>query len=409
MAQYAVSGTDKNGKNIKILVETDSVKSARAKARAQGMIPLSVVSSDAASAKKQEESFQGQLTSSFRGVSVQELANMTRQLASLVKAHVPVVESLSAMVEQVDSPKLQPVLMNIRQQVKEGKSLGDAFSQYPKIFNRVYINMIRAGESSGRLDVVLARLADFSEAQVKLKSKVTGALMYPIVMVVVGFLILGIIFVYVVPKITRIFIDMGKVLPTPTRILIGISDFAQAYGIYAVVAILVVLIMLERYISTSKGRMSKDRFLLHAPIFKTVSRNLVVARFTRTLSTLLQSGVPMLTSLEITKNVVNNAVFEEVIANSSTQVSEGRSLGAALKASGEFPPIVIHMVGVGEKTGELEQMLANVAENYEQQVETGLSQLTSLLEPLMIIIMAGMVGFIVMAVLLPMLDMQSFA
>lgn len=408
MAQYQVTATDSSGRNVKVFIEGDSAKTARLKARSQGLIPISVQTADAAAVQKQSETFSEQISSPLRGIKAQDVTNMTRQLATLVKAHVPIVESLSALIEQIETPKLRSILVAIRQQVKEGRSLGDGFSQFPNIFNRVYVNMVRAGESSGRLDVVLLRLADFGEAQGKLRAKVMNALTYPLVMVVVGFIVLGVIFVKVVPQITKIFIDMKQTLPFATRLLIQVSDIAQEYGLYIVIALLAVAIMTERYIKTTAGRARKDNFLLTAPILKGLNRNIGVARFSRTLGTLLQSGVPMLTALEITKNVVNNTVFEEAIAQMSIQVSEGRSLASTLKQSQEFPPIVVHMVGVGEKTGELEQMLSNVADNYEQQVEVGLSTLTTLLEPIMIVVMAGVVGFIVMAVLMPIFDMQQF-
>jgi len=407
MAQFEVTSTDQSGKTVKNFVEADSVKTARARVRSQGLIPISVRATDGAEGKKAQESFSAQMKSPLGGVSTEDVTNMTRQLATLVKAHVPIVESLSAMVEQIDSPKLRPVLMSIRQNVKEGKSLGDSFQAFPKIFNRVYVNMVRAGESSGRLDVVLLRLADFGEAQVKLKNKIVSAMTYPLVMLVVGTLIVAVILAKVVPEITKIFADTGQALPTPTVVLMGASAFVQNYGLFMLIGFIALAIMAERYISTPAGRARKDRFLLKAPIFKIVTRNLAVARFARTLGTLLQSGVPMLGALEITKNVVSNAVFEEVIANAAIAVSEGKSLAYSIKQSREFPPIVVHMIGTGEKSGELEQMLVSVADNYEQQVETSLGRLTSLLEPLMIILMASVVGFIVMAILLPIFDMQN--
>jgi general secretion pathway protein F len=412
MGQFDVTASDSNGKNVKIRVEAESVKAARMKARAQGLTPITVVASDgpAPDGAGSKVSVAGtNLSSPFGGIKSQDLTNMTRQLATLVKSHVPIVESLSALVDQIDNPKLRSVLVDIRQAVKEGRSLGDAFSAHPKHFTRVYINMVRAGESSGRLDVVLMRLAEFAENQEKLKGKIMGALTYPIIMVVVAFAVLGIIFVKVVPQITQIFVDMGAALPTPTKILIATSAFVQAWGLYLLIGLLVLGIAIERHVSTERGRKRKDTFLLGMPIFGQLVRKLAVARFARTLGTLLASGVPMLTALQITRNVVSNAIFEDAIERAGTQVSEGRSLAATLKTSGEFPPIVIHMVGVGEKSGELEGMLFNVAENYEGQVETSLGSLTSLLEPVMMIFMAVLVGFIVMAVLLPIMEMNQFA
>ncbi len=406
--QYQVTASNASGKTVKVFIESDSVKGARQKARSQGLTPLEVVASDA-SALKKEESLAAQLTSPLGGIGAAEVANMTRQLASLFKAHVPIVESLSALVDQIDNAKLKTLLSTIRQHVKEGKSLADGFELFPKVFDRVYVNMVRAGESSGKLDVVLLRLADFREAQVKLKSKVVGALTYPIIMVVVGFLVLAVIFIKVIPTVTRIFEDMNQALPAPTRILISVSEFAQNYIWHGSFGILITGLMIERFIATPAGRLKKDRFFLKVSILGKLFRGLAVARFTRTLGTLLSSGVPMINALQISRNVVSHAVFEGVIENTIVLVQEGRSLSFALKSSQEFPPIVIHMIGVGEKTGELESMLFSVAENFEGQVENLLNGLTALLQPIMMVVMAALVGFIVLSVLLPILEMNSMA
>ncbi len=412
MGQYEVTGADASGRTKKILVDTDSPKSARAKARAMGLTPVEVKAADgagiSASRTKGEAGKPTGIELPFGGISQQDLSNMVRQLATLVKAHVPIVESLSALVDQIDNVKLRKVLMSIRQDVKEGRTIGDAFAAFPKIFDNVFVNMVRAGESSGRLDVVLLRLADFAEGRLKLKGKVQGAMTYPIIMVVVGTIIFVVLMLKVVPTITGMFNDTKQALPTPTVILIAASDFLQAHGFKLLVGVLGSAILLQRYIATKAGRERKDAFLLKAPLFGMLNRMICVSRFARTLGTLLSSGVPMLTALEITRNVVSNATFERVVEAATEQVREGRPLAYTLKQSGEFPPIVVHMVGVGEKTGELEQMLLNVAEGYEQQVEMKLGQVTTALEPLMLVGMAGAVGFIVMAILLPILDMQNF-
>ena len=411
MPHFEVQGVDSSGKNVKVLIESDSVKGARQKARGQGVTPTSVVSTEmksgsgsSAGAAQAAIGF----SNPFQKISAFDVSNMTRQLATLVKAHVPVVESLTALIEQIDNPKLKKILIGVRQQVNEGRGLADGFSLYPAVFSKVFINMVRAGESSGRLDVVLMRLADLSEGQVKLNAKVSGALTYPIIMVVVAFIVLGVILVKVVPQITKIFSDMKQTLPLPTRILMAASQFAQDYLMVLVFGILIVAVLLERYIKTAAGRARKDAFFLKFPIVGNLMQQIVVARFGRTLGTLLSSGVPMLVSLQITRNVVDHAVFEDVIDQCGTQVSEGRPLAYALKQSRRFPPIVIHMIGVGEKTGELEPMLLNVAETYEQQVDTTLGSLTSVLEPVMMIVMALFVGAIVMAVLMPIFEMNQF-
>lgn len=406
MANYQVEAKNAAGKNVIVFVEADSPRTARVKARSQGLVPINVEVTDAATAEKAEK--QKIQFSVGTGVNVQEMSAMTRQLATLVKAHVPIVESLSAMVEQIESPKLRPILITIRQHVREGKSLGDGFALFPKVFDRVYVNMVKAGESSGKLDVVLMQLADFAENRVRLKNKVSGALIYPVVMIVVGLLVVSVIIIKVVPQITQIFIDMGQVLPLPTRIMIGLSSFLTTYGLYLLLALLFVGIVIERRVKTEKGRETKDNFMLKLPVAGLLLRELAISRYSRTLGTLLNSGVPMLAALEITKNVVSSVPYEKAIEDLAVQVSEGRPLHKAMKQSGEFPPIVNHMVGVGEKSGELEEMLINVATSYEQQVESRIGKLTALMEPLLIILMALTVGFIVMAVLLPIFQMNQF-
>jgi general secretion pathway protein F len=407
MAHFEVRGTDKAGKNVKVFVESDSAKNARSKARSQGIIPLSVSSTDAASINKAPENVKQSFASAFSRVSFLEIQNLTRQLASLLKAHVPVVESLSALIEQIESPKLRPVLMAVRQRVKEGQSMADAFALFPNIFDRIYVNMVKAGEASGRLDAVLGRLADFGDNQVRLRNKVSGAMTYPIIMIVIGFLVLLVIMNFVVPQITSIFQDLNKALPLPTVILINTSTFIQNYFWPIVFSFLGALVLLERYVKTTAGRAQKDRFLLKVPIIGSIIADFCVTRFARTLGTLLKSGVPMLNSLQVSRNVVNHTLFEQAIEQASVAVSEGKSLNYAIKQSRLFPPIVVHMIAVGEKTGELEDMLLNVAENYDQQIEARLGRLTTLLEPLMIVTMVLTVGFIVMAVLLPIFEMQD--
>ncbi len=407
MAQYEVIGTDKAGKSMKIFIESDSTRNARLEAKKRGMIPLDVRVSDGKEIAKQKEAPTG--FSSMGGLSSNEIASLTRQIAVLVKSHVPIVESLSALVDQTEKAKTKKVLMSIRQSVKEGKSLGDSFAQFPKLFNRVYVNMVRAGESSGRLDVVLMRLADFYENQLKQKQKVQGALAYPIIIVIVAMIAMVVIFTFVIPNITKVFDSLNQAMPWSTRLLIGASEFFKKYIWPIAMGGLAAMVFLERFVATEKGRDTKDRLLLKLPLIGGLMRLIAVSRFSRTLGTLLQSGVPMLVSLQIAKNVVNNTVFERAIETVSGQVEEGKSLGLALKQTGEFPPIVIHMVGVGEKSGELEDMLTNVSENYDREVDSAMEIMTSVLSPIMIVLMVAFVGFIMMAVLGPLMQLNQFA
>ncbi|MEO5667545.1 MAG: type II secretion system F family protein [Bdellovibrionota bacterium] len=411
MPQYEVTGTNIQGKTVRVLVDADNVRGARMKAKAQGLVPLSVVSSEGGGALSAADPTSSSLknVSIFGGVSNVEISEMTRQLAVLLKAHVPIVESLSAMVDQITKTKMKKILMAIRQAVKEGRGLAEGFAQFPNQFNRVYINMVKAGESSGRLDVVLMRLADFYENQVKQRNKVMGALAYPIIIMLVAIGALVLIFVKVIPTITDIFTDMKGTLPASTRFLIATSTFLQGYLWHILIGGLAVGLLFERYLKTKAGRERKDRFMLKLPIVGPLVRALAVSSFARTLATLLQSGVPMLQALEIARNVVNQSVFEQAIDHATTQVSEGRGLGVSLFQTKVFPPIMIHMIGVGEKTGELEPMLFNVSENYELQVDTTVNALTSLLSPIMIVGMVIFVGFIMMAILGPIFEMNQFA
>jgi len=413
MPQYEVTGTNVQGRTIKVLVDADSVRGARSKAKQQGLIPLTVASgSDSSGAPaKPTKNADGDIIvkkSFIGGLKGRDIAEMTRQLAVLLKAHVPVVESFNALVEQIEKRRMKKVLMAIRQYVKEGKGLAEGFALFPNYFNRIYINMVRAGESSGRLDVVLMRLADFYENQEKQKGKVIGALSYPAFIMLAGVGALALIFIKVIPTLKSIFTGQNQTLPWSTQLLIDTSEFLNAYLWPLLFGVLGSLYLLERYLATSRGRAKKDQLLLKLPAIKSLFRSLAIARFSRTLATLLGSGVPMLEALEISKNVVNNYVFEVAIADARIQVQEGRGLGQALFATKVFPPIVVHMIGVGEKTGELEPMLLNVAESYELQIDTAINTVTGLLSPLMVGVMVVFVGFIMMAVLGPIMEMNSF-
>jgi general secretion pathway protein F len=297
----------------------------------------------------------------------------------------------------------------VKQRVNEGSSLADALGQHPKVFSNLYVNMIRAGESSGALDVVLFRLADFTESQARLRSKILGTLTYPAAMVIIGAAVMGILFTVVIPKITKVFEDTKVVLPWTTRILIGFASFMHDYwwamgilmagGIYAFV----------RWLRTPAGRARWDVWVLDAPIFGPLVRQVAVARFSRTLATLLKSGVPLLTALDIVRNIVGNTRLAAVIEEARESIKEGESIAAPLKRSGEFPPLVYHMIAIGEKSGELEDMLGNVANAYDSQVETKVAALTSLLEPIMIVVMGVAVAFIVFSILMPILQINTIA
>ncbi len=343
------------------------------------------------------------------GVSVQDLSMMTRQLATLVKAQIPLVDALAALVEQVENPNLKGTLSEIRQAVNEGSSFHKALSKYPKVYPQIYVSMVEAGEMSGTLEIILIRLAEFTERQNELKSKVRSAMMYPVLMGVFGFIVMVVLFVFVIPKITAVFDDMKQALPWYTTLLISISNFVANYWIALTVFLVLSTIIFFRWKTSEGGRPQWDSIQMKIPVIGRLVRMIAVSRFAKTLSTLLAGGVPMLNAFDIVKTVVDNKVFEKVIAEARDNVSEGESIAAPLRKSGEFPPIVLHMIAIGEKTGDLENMLTQVSDAYDFQVNNAVEGLTSLLEPVMIIVMGVIIGFIVFAILVPIFDMTNLA
>jgi general secretion pathway protein F len=403
MAIYTYKGLDKTGKEVKDSVTSESLSQAKTKLRSLGVMLLEIKEEKSSSQSKSSKmSF-----SLGPSVPIAELSLMTRQLATLIKAKIQIVEAFSALVDQTDNPRLKMVLSEIKQKVNEGSSLAASLKDYPKIFNNVYVNMVEAGESSGTLEIVLLRLADFLEAQVKLRNKVKGAMTYPIIMIIVGSLMMSIIFIFVIPKITRIFVTMKKELPLQTKISIWISEFLQNYWYVVILGLIFSFFAFKRYITTEKGRARWDRFLLKCPIIGEIVMMINVSRFCSTLSTLLSSGVPILTAMKIVKNIVGNVHMQLAIEQSRSNIAEGAPLTNPLIKSGLFPPMVTHMIKLGEKSGELEPMLNIVAENYEDQVDTKLGGLTSVLEPIMMVGMGLAVAFIVFSVVVPMMEINT--
>ena len=451
------------GKQVHGVRDADNAKVLRATLKREGVLLTSAQEEKGRRATSRTLD----LGALIRRVNVGDVAMMTRQLATLVTAGIPLVEAVAALTEQVEKLELKRVLTQVRDRLNEGSSLAKALEPHPKIFPNLYVNMVAAGEASGTLEQVLTRLADFMEGQSRLRGKVGAALAYPLLMVVIGTVLISIMMVVVVPKVTSIFASLDRALPWYTQLLIDVSSVLgsnemlgfvlmlaavtvarkalavdkegkavrnPAYTAGALVAFGVVLFVgfsveslgaygigigiglvfalaLARflnYLTTPEGQIRKDGFMLKLPIFGGLLRMLAVARFARTLATLLQSGVPLLKAMDIVRNVLDNAKLEKVIEEATGSIREGQSIAEPLKRSGDFPPIVTHMIAVGEKSGQLEQMLENVAKAYDTQVETRVQALTSLLEPLMIVVMGGAVGFIAFAILMPLIQMNDF-
>jgi len=340
-------------------------------------------------------------------VTLMDVAILTRQVAVLLRAGIPLVEALSALTEQTEKEKLKKVISQVKEQVNEGRSFADALSEHPKVFTELYVNMVRAGEQSGTLDLVLQRLADFTANQVKLRGKLASTLAYPAIMTVIGVGIVTFLFVYVIPKVTAILQDLEVTLPLTTKILIAFSSFMGDWWWTVVIALVAGLAGFRRYKRTPDGRVWYDRTLLRLPVLGGVVRMMAVSRFAKTLGTMLTSGVPLLAAMDIVKAVVNNVVLGEVVETAREAIREGESIAEPLRRSGHFPPMVTHMIAVGERSGQLEEMLVTVADVYDTQVEQRLNALTALLEPVMIVGMGGVVTFILFSILLPILKINE--
>ena len=403
MAVYSWSGYNAKGKETRWMIDASSPKEAKLKLRSQGLF-VSDLSEDATIAGKPARELGAIFQSRIR---LEDVTVMTRQLSTLVGAAIPLVDALGALYEQLDSPPLKKTIAQVRDAVNEGASFADALSHHKRVFPELYVNMVRSGEASGALDIVLLRLADFLEGQHRLKARVASAMIYPLLLLTVALAVLFYLLTAVVPKIVGMFDSMNQILPLPTRILIGLSNGLQATWWLILLIIAAAWYAVRRWRATPAGAYRFDRFKMRLPLFGKLTTKVAVARFARTLGTLLASGVPIIEALGIVKAVVLNRVLEQAIENTAREVTEGASIAAPLKSSGVFPPILVHMVGVGEKSGRLEEMLLKAAQAYEEDVETAVSTLTAVLEPVMILFMAVIVGFVVMAILFPMLEMST--
>lgn len=407
MSVFEYVGIDKGRKKASGVIDAESDKAARLKLRKMGIYPEKLVMEGAG--KKVSLSTSVDFTSWTHRIKIQDVSAMTRQLSTLISAGIPLVESLTALVDQVENPKLRKIVSQVREKVTEGQKLSDAMRAHPKVFSDLFVNMINAGENSGALDQVLNRLATFTENQTRLQSKVKGAMMYPIIVSVVGLGLVVMLMVFVIPKLLSIFEDQEIALPLPTRALIAVSHAMSSawFFVFLFVGLPLIIYGIRRWLKTEKGRIFWDRRMLKLPLFGKLTRLVAISRFSRTLSTLLNSGVPLLTAMGIVRNIVSNVIIRRVIEETATSVQEGASVAEPLRKSGEFPAIVTQMIAIGEKTGELEKMLECVANTYDEEVENTVSGLTTAMEPLMIVAMAGVIFFIVLAVFMPMMKMSE--
>ncbi|QQR80936.1 MAG: type II secretion system inner membrane protein GspF [Deltaproteobacteria bacterium] len=410
MPNFSYQGINNHGKNTSGVIDAESEKAARVKLRKIGVFPT-VVGLEGKVKKGGSGGFSFNanvdLGKYFQTINGKDLATMSRQLATLVGAHIPIVDALSALVEQTTNTKLKSILVDVKDKITQGARLSDAMAAYPDVFSNIFISMVSAGEASGALEVVLDRLATLTEKSAALKSKITGALMYPLIMSIVGMALMGFLLVYVVPKVTKIFEDVKATLPIPTQILIWVSHNLADYWYLVILGGVGIFFGIKKLINTPKGRTYYDGLTLRLPIFGNLFKLVAVSRFARTLATMLGSGVELLKAMDIVKNIMENTLLIKAIEDTKNSVREGESIAEPLKRSGFFPPLVTHMISIGEKTGQLEMMMIRVADTYDQQVDNVVSTMTTLLEPLMILVMGGVVGFIVMSILLPILQLND--
>ncbi len=404
MAVFEYKGFTTQGKNVAGLVDADSPAAAKAKLRKDGIFPTILNISGEGSASKVKEFH---LSDLFGKIGIQDVANMTRQLSTLIGAHIPLVESLTALVDQTENLKLKNVISGIRDSVNQGSSLANALKLHPKVFSDMYCNMIRAGEASGNLDVVLAKLADLTEKQLALRNKVMGALAYPVLMSLMGVGIIIALFTFVIPKITGLFSSIKAALPLPTVILMATSKFLTSYWYVLIILFFFAIFLFKRYTRTSEGKYKFHKFQLKLPVYGKMIRMISIAQFSETLGTLLASGVPLLAAMDIVRVIIGNLVIQKVIKETAESISEGQGIAQPLRASGEFPPMVTHMIAIGEKTGNLEDMLLKISHTYNNEVERTITTLMSLLEPIMIAALGLVVGFVVISILLPIFNMQQ--
>lgn len=410
MGLYAYQGKTSQGKFMKGEVEANNEVEARVKIRAQRIIPLKVVeksSAAAATVGKSPDIFA--MLGLEPNVKSKDLQIFTRQFSTLINSGIPIVQALDILLNQTQSIVLKTCLTSVKANVEKGKRLAEAIDGWPRVFDRLYVSLVAAGEEGGVLDTILGRLAAYIEKSNKLKSKVIGAMWYPAGIMIVAGLVISLLMVFVIPKFEDIFKSAGQKLPDFTLLVINISHLIQKFILVIIGLIVTALFFLRKYYRTKPGREMIDSIVIQLPILGSVIQKSAIARFTRTMSTMLSAGVSILDTLEICSNVVGNAVVEKAILRCKVAIAEGKSITQPLSMEPYIPPMVVQMIGVGEATGNMDTMLGKIADFYDEEVDSAVSAMTSLMEPLMMVVLGGIVGVIVIAMYLPIFSMAGAA
>ncbi|MBW2085346.1 MAG: type II secretion system F family protein, partial [Deltaproteobacteria bacterium] len=397
---------NKKGKRIGGIVTAEGPAAARRKLSQDLIFPTEITEITAHGRKSLGEGFLSRFMG-IRRIHPAEVTTALRQFATLVSSGLPIVECLNGLIEQTEQTQLKKIFIQIRERVLEGESLSTAMKEHPTVFNTIYVNLIRAGETSGALDAVLRRLADFSERRLKLKKKIESAMAYPLLLLLVSSIILIFLMSFVMPKVIGIFQGMGLVLPWSTRTLIWMTESIKQFWWLIVLFITGTFIAVKLWIKTESGGRVWDRIWLALPVLGRLHQKSIIARFSRTLSVLLKSGIPLVDSLEIARLSMGNRIMQEAVKNAAKLVGEGEAFSTPLRKTGRFPPLFLQLIRAGEQSGELEDMFAKGADFYENDVETTVGGLMSVVEILVILFMAVIVFFLVIAILLPIFDMTK--
>ena len=404
MAVFEYKALAETGKITKGIIDAETAASARRKLREQQLFPTEITESFGKDSKTQSEF---NVKMGFSGVSTRDLSLMTRQLAVLLRAGMPLVESLKALTDQTSNNRLKKTIYDIRSTVLEGKTLADGLGAHPKVFSPLYVNMVRAGEASGSLESVLFRLDSILDHQAKLKAKIISTLAYPCFMVLFAIALISFLTLVIMPKITDLFTKRDQQLPKITEWLMWSTDFISSYWYLIIAASVLLLVGWRSWVSYPGGRKQWDRFKLKVPLFGTLHLKLICGRFARILGTMLESGLTMMKALEVVNTIIGNTHIEATLRDVMADVRKGRGLSVPMGESGEFPAMLVNMIDLGQRSGELDDMLRQTADTYDDDVEVTIEAIVSLMEPVIIITMGVFVGLLVLSILMPILEMSS--
>jgi type IV pilus assembly protein PilC len=399
MATFTYVGRNRTGEIQKGEVTAKSREEAAAMLRKQNVLATSM--------QRKVSGMSFEIPGLGPKATPRDVVIFTRQFSTMIDAGLPLVQCLEILAQQTENKALGKAINETRMEVESGSTYADALRKHPKVFDELYVNMVAAGEAGGILDIIQSRLAKHMEKSIRLKKKIKGALVYPSAIVSIAVAVMAVLMIWVIPVFSQMFKDFGGTLPGPTRLVLGMSDFAVAYAWQTFVAVILFVIGVKRLYKTERGRFQMDRMVLRLPVFGDLIRKAAVAKFTRTLGTLISSGVPILDGLQITASTSGNKVIEKAIMHARSSISEGKDVAEPLGQSNVFPPMVVQMIAVGEATGAMDTMLSKIADFYDEEVDEAVTALTSLLEPMLMVFLGVTIGFIVVAMYLPIFEMAS--